>query len=218
MTEAPAGITIRAARPAEAAELGDLMTKEVHWGTMPKLGRRFVALVHSQLISSPHALCLVADAEGKVAGYAAGLLRCSKFQREFMLRKGFAAALAVIPRLLSPSVIRIALRLGTYFYRAPAKDPDSEMVALAVNRDFGRRGIGRYLTEVLLERMAQSGCEVVKVGTVDVDNKASNRIFERLGAIVVRQEEFSAGSPVNVYYWRPGGGAAGDASDAVDSV
>lgn len=197
-------VLIRLAREEEAAALGDMMARRIHWGTMPKLGRGFVTLFHRHLTTSEHALCVVAEVDGVVAGYAAGLLHCGKFQRQFVLRHGLSAALAVAPRLLSPSVWKIALRLGTYFHRAPHKDPDAEMISLAVESGWGGRGVGRDLTADLLRRMAEAGCDCVKVGTVDVGNERSNRIFQGLGAVVVRTEDFAEGSPVNVYYWRPG--------------
>ena len=200
----PSQITIRPARPAEAAPLASLMTDAISWGRLGDLGPGFVRLLHTHLITSRHSVCLVAEDNGRLLGYIAASTDTSRFYREFLVRHGLRAGLLVLPRLWRPRNLATTLRGLTHFPSAPADDPPSEALSFAVQRGIKERGIGSQLFHAIIAALKERGVAAVKFATVASDNVAGNAFYQKLGCRLVRTVPFYRESLVNVYVYQLG--------------
>jgi len=192
--------TIRRAGLADAAILAGLMADEIHWGRLRDFGQGFLTLVHRHLIDSKYSFCTVAEQDGEIIGYAAGVADTPKFNRDFVVRRGFLAAVGLLPRiLLRPRHVATILHGLTYFPRCPSDDPRAELVAIMVRPRALSQGVGRALFDALTEEFRARSVAAFKIGTVAVTNEAANSFYRRVGCELLRTVPFYRDTQVNVY-------------------
>lgn len=198
-------VRLRAAGADDAGTLARLMSDAISWGRLGELGARFVTLLHRHIAESPFAVCLVAEDDSGVAGYIAVVTDTRAFHRDFLRRRGLAAAWAILPSLRRPERLRVVLRGLRHFPAAPRDDPRAEAISFAVRRGVVTRGIGSALFRAAMAELAARGVEVVKFATVEPTNETANAFYRKLGCELVRTEPFYRDSFVNVYFYRVGG-------------
>ena len=166
-----------------------------------ELGHGVVTLLHRQMATSRHSLCLVAERGGRIAGYATVLISGRKFNREFLIRKGLLCGLVALPRLFRLSNLRTVLTALTYFPAVPANDPEAELVSIVVDQDLHGQGVGSDLWEAIVKRLAECKVAELKICT-DVRNERANRMYQNRGCVLLRKEPLYHDSEVNVYVYR----------------
>jgi ribosomal protein S18 acetylase RimI-like enzyme len=203
-----AAVQVRAARPEDAPGITRIAIEVLEWSRLYDLGPRFATLLNRYLASSEHALCSVAVKNDEVVAFLQGSLDAKRLFREFVRRHGVKAALILAPKLFNPTRLGSIWRGLTYFPETHDDDPPAEILSFAVREDVQRGGVGMRLFDDMLARYRAAGVEALKVGTINVDNEASNRFFQKLGATLLRTEELYRGTQVNVYVCdlRPDGG------------
>ena len=192
-----ASIQLRSARLEDATALAGLMVKGLS-SRLNDLGPELVVILHRQMITSSHCVCVVAEREGKVVGYVAALSSTRKFYREFLLHKGVRCALIALPRLFRPANLHTALRSITYFARSPHKDPETELVSLVVSDEAKRCGVGAALFNNLLKELRSRSIRTLKIVT-STENDAANALYSRQNCRLIRQEPFYRDNQINVY-------------------
>jgi ribosomal protein S18 acetylase RimI-like enzyme len=195
-------VRLRSATVADAPALATLMETEIPWGRLRELGHRFITILHRGLCHSPHAVCTVADVEGRVVGYCAATVHVGRFYRWFAFRYGISAALAILPNLVTRERL-ITLRKGVSYRRNPGVDgPQAEIAALAVASAFSGRGIGQKLLATTMASLKERGVNAVRVGTVTEGNAPALAVYERYGFRVVRNDSIYGDSQVHVMEFR----------------
>ncbi|MGE3436494.1 MAG: GNAT family N-acetyltransferase, partial [Blastocatellales bacterium] len=177
----PDGVIIRPARPSEAEALARLMSEAITWSRLSELGPGFVTLLHRHMIASANAVCYVAEREGEIIGYSVWSVDSSKFYREFLLRRGFMAAVILAPKIFRPQQLKTIARCLTYFPEAHPDDPQAEVLSFAVRPQVKQSGVGKAIFNALAREMETRGVKVVKVGAVEATNEGGNRFYSRLG-------------------------------------
>ena len=197
-------VTIRLARPADAAALATLMTSEIKWGRLSELGSAFVVLLHRHLIDSKLAHCPVAVLNDEVVGYVAWVNERSRFFLEFVLRHGLTATRMLLPQGFRRSNLVVIFRSFTFFSKKSQgkPEPPAELVSFAVSSRHHGLGIAKQLFAAVREELRARGITELRVGTVAVDNEVANSLYRRLGFALVGIIPFYADTLVNVYVYR----------------
>jgi glycosyltransferase involved in cell wall biosynthesis/ribosomal protein S18 acetylase RimI-like enzyme len=177
MLEPPTGV--RRARKDDAAAIARLHARALPDAFLPTLGEAFLMQLYRSLALYPEASVFVADDGHDVVGFAAAVPSVRRFYRRFFVRRGIAALLAAMPRLVRPGVIRRAWETARY-PTSTRPLPEAELLAIAVQDTSRTAGIGRTLAGVSLDTIARHGVAEVKV-VVQEDNDIANRFYERIG-------------------------------------
>ncbi len=190
---------IRPARAEDAPAITEIAIEVLSWSRIYDLGPSFANILHRHIAASEHGLLSVGVRDEEVMGFLIGAFDAKLLFRQFLLRHGLRAGLALAPQLLSPRRAATVFRGLTYFPEAPADDPGAEILSFAIRPEAQRSGLGTALFRDLVDRYAERGTNRLKVGTIDVENEASNRFFAGLGATILRSETLYSGKLVNVY-------------------
>ena len=168
-------VDIRAATANDATALAALHAARVTEGFLPSLGVRFLTKLYQRIIRSPYSCAFVADDGARILAFAAGTSNVARLYRDFIVRDGVSASIAVAPR---------ALRAGKRIVetlRYPASTaglPSAEVLAVATAADAGGNGYATRVVSALTETLARAGADAVKV-TVGADNAAAIAMYEK---------------------------------------
>ncbi len=147
-------------------------------GFLVQLGQPFLRRLYSRAVRSRRALVVVAAEDETVAGFVAATTDTGAFYREFLVRDGFAAGLAALPRIVRS--LRSVLETLRYGVQDEKGLPKAEILAVAVQERTLARGIGTTLVESTLNELATLGIDSVRVVTA-VENERAIRMYERAG-------------------------------------
>jgi ribosomal protein S18 acetylase RimI-like enzyme len=162
------------------------------------LGPWFVKLLHRHMIVSEHCLYIVAERNGAIVGYVAALTSTRKFYKTFLARKGLHCFLIVMPWMLRARNIHTALRGLFYSQRAPAEDPEAELVSLVVSPKAWNCGIGSTLFHRVVTEFSALGIHTFKIDT-STENEQANAFYKKHGCQCIRSESFYRNTRINVY-------------------
>jgi glycosyltransferase involved in cell wall biosynthesis/ribosomal protein S18 acetylase RimI-like enzyme len=156
------GIVIRRAHPGDAAAMARLHRDALPTAFLPSLGDGFLRRLYVAAAKDPEAVALVAQANGRVIGFVAGVPSVRAFFRRFALRHGVAAAVAAAPHLVRPGAIRRSLETARY-PGTSGPNHGAELLSIAVDPAWRGRGVGRSLADRLMRGLAEQGATEVKV-------------------------------------------------------
>jgi glycosyltransferase involved in cell wall biosynthesis/ribosomal protein S18 acetylase RimI-like enzyme len=196
-TAPPRRVEIRPARLEDVPTLARLHRQSLPEAFLPTLGEGFMRQLYRSLLDD--GVTLVAEDHRGVIGFASGVASVRVFYRRFYRRHGVRAALAAVPRLVRPSVLRRVVETARY----PSGDdslPDAELLAIAVDAEVRTRSVsvGVVLARGVLQRLAELGADRVKVVTSS-DNQQANRFYRSLGFDHQREIVVHDGTPSNVW-------------------
>lgn len=153
---------------------------------LTSMGRSFLRLLYAGFIVDAEGICLVAEEDGQLIGFAAGTTRPDDFFRRLFLRKGLMFAFASIPGLLRNPRLAIRKCIGAIAYRGerPVGLVDAALLSsLAVDPARGRRGVGRELVEAFVGEASARGMNSVFLTTDADDNDSVNRFYVKCGFV-----------------------------------
>lgn len=188
---------LRPARRGDEPALARLHREGLPEAFLPALGDRFLRLLYRAMAEDPESVVVVAEAEGEVVGFACGVASVRRFYRRFFRRRALRAGLAAAPQLLRPDVARRALETARYPGRAGGL-PDAELLAIAVDERWRRRGLGEGLAGAVAEGLGRLGAAELKV-VVGADNGPANRFYARVGFRRAGQLQVHDGQVSNVW-------------------
>lgn len=198
---------IRRAAPEDSLAIAGLHVRQIPWGLLSQLGVAFVATFYRALLGSPGGFAFVAEREGRIVGFASGVLDWRVFYREFLRRHLFLAL-----RVFSAGVRRGRWRrlLETSRYAASGALPPAELVAIALEPEARGGGISAELVRRVLEEFAARHVPAVRV-TAGEENTPANQLYERMGFRLHAYMEIHPGEKAAVYVfalppgWKPAG-------------
>lgn len=196
---APDVFVVRPARVEEAGALAVIAKAAVYQGRLGAFGLAFNRLLIASFIRSRYGLCVVAERDGVILGYGAGVTDTVAFHREFVRRWGLQAALLIAPRLFNPRNLHTLIQAYRYLPAAPDDDPKAELLAMNVTSHYRRSGVATKIFFTLMASYAGLGIRSVKLGHIPVTLTSAVRFWESLGTRFVRTEELYRGGFVNVY-------------------
>jgi ribosomal protein S18 acetylase RimI-like enzyme len=147
-------------------------------GFLPTLGARFLKRLYRQIVRSPHGFLVVArDDADAVIGFVAGTTDTRRLYRQFVVREGAIVTVTSGVRIARslPQVLE-TLRYGS----GDGSSPEPELLALAVDDAWRRRGVGTTLVNAFLQRATASGATTARV-VVGAGNTAAVELYRRAG-------------------------------------
>jgi glycosyltransferase involved in cell wall biosynthesis/ribosomal protein S18 acetylase RimI-like enzyme len=197
--ESPRQVEIRPARLADVPTLARLHRQSLPEAFLPTLGDRFLRQLYRSLLADAEGITLVAEDHRGVIGFASGVVSVRNFYRRFYRRHGIRAALAAAPRLIRPSVLRRVVETARY-PSGTTSLPDAELLAIAVDAKVRARSVsvGVVLARGVLQRLAESGADQVKVVTSS-ENQQANRFYGSLGFDRLSEVFVHEGTSSNVW-------------------
>jgi ribosomal protein S18 acetylase RimI-like enzyme len=137
-----------------------------------------------------------------VIGFVAGATSVRRLYGEFLLHDGLVAGVTSAPRLLRsiPRVVE-TLRYGAKDDTgpspkkggAPAEEPETELLSLAVAASARRRGAGAKLVQSFHAAAAQAGSRTARV-VVAAANETAIRVYVESGFVEAERFELHAGT------------------------
>jgi ribosomal protein S18 acetylase RimI-like enzyme len=192
----PAQGTVRVATRDDVPAVATLHGSAISEGFLSTLGDRFLTRLYLRMVASPHAFLLVADGAQEVgagaphlAGFVAGSADVGRLYREFLVRDGLSVVFSSGARLLRslPRVVE-TLRYGAKDEPDPggapaaagSPGPETELLALAVDRGERRRGVGAVLVEAFKSTARGAGSASARV-VVGSENNGAIALYGRGG-------------------------------------
>lgn len=179
-------------RPMQGDDLAGVVA--IHRAAFPNfflsfLGPRFLHVFYGFV--ADEGIALVALADGRLAGFVAGVPDPRSFYRRLLRRRVVKIALAIVPvTLRRPStLVRVARRVRQRTSAGGHESPGAELMSLAVDPAWQRRGIGRALVAAFAERVAAAGVSRLWLTTDAAENDRVIRFYEDLG--FQRSREFT---------------------------
>jgi ribosomal protein S18 acetylase RimI-like enzyme len=192
-TAPDAAVVLRAGTDADAGAAARLHAEMITEGFLAGLGPRFLAHLYRRVARGPESFLVVAESDGRVAGFLAGSVDLGALYRRFLLRDGLVAAASALPRLLYawPRVWE-TLRHGAG--GASSTPGGSELLAVAVDPAWRGRHVGALLVERFLSESARRGVGAARV-VVGADNVAAIALYHRAGFRPAQTFELHRGTP-----------------------
>lgn len=175
---------VRAGTAADTRHAAALHVAHIPDGFLATLGPRFLTRLYRRVAASPDGFLLVACHDGGPVGFLAGATDVGRLYRQFLVRDGVGAAVGSAPRLLraAPRALE-TLRYGadaTAAGAAQGRSIEVELLALAVDVPWRRRGVGGALVEAFVERAATSDAGAARV-VVGAANGPAIALYRRHG-------------------------------------
>lgn len=200
MLDDPAVSLPRQARAEDAVALANLHADLISGGFLPRLGRRFMRVLYRGLIEWGGTRAYVVDDIGGVAGFVVGVTDIAGFYRWFLRRHWWRAGLAALPRLLHPRNIARAWESLRYGGGGDESLTTAEVLSLGVAVRARGQGHSRLLLSTVLDRLADDGCEAVRV-VVGSENDVAIAAYHRAGFVSHDKIQVHRGESSEVLVW-----------------
>jgi GNAT superfamily N-acetyltransferase len=190
----------RKAVKKDADELAELHAEYIHWGFLTSLGTVVLRTVYASLAEYPEGAVMIAEENGKIAGFVSGVSGLKNYY-SFFFRKHF---FKVFPQVIKrPMVLCKALETLRYPFKSRGKDPgaclpDNELLAIVVRRGYQGKGVARGLFDSIGKWFDAKGEGTFKT-TVGDNNSQSITFFKKMGCRIVGEEEIHKGEVSRVF-------------------
>jgi len=188
-------VRIRRADPSDAPAIAALHREQIPWGLLSRLGQEFVTAFYTALVASPLGFGFVAERDGRVVGFASGVVHWRRFYREFLRGHLRLAVRAVAVGLRGARWRRL---LETTRYAASGALPSAELVAIAVRPEARGGGVAAGLVAAVLREFSARAVAAVRV-TAGAENLAARRLYERAGFALHSEAEIHPGEVAAIY-------------------
>ena len=168
--------------PSDLAEVAILHGAAFPGFFLSGLGVRPLHELYAAMAKDPTGIAIVAERDGRIAGFAAGTTAPASYYRRLIFRRWWRFALAMFPAVLRrPSLIsRLAWRLRSATSSKVAIG-ETVLLSLAVSPEAQRHGIGRLLTQEFIDAARRRGAKQVSLTTDATGNERVERFYQSLG-------------------------------------
>ena len=191
---------IRSMRPEDVDAVVGLHVRAFPGFFLSSLGPAFLRLLYMGILSDPGGLACVAERDGELCGFVAGVLEQRGFYSRLIRRRKWRFAAASVPALLRRP--RIALRLLRAL-RAPALADESSasacLLSIAVDPASEGKGIGARLVGEFCRRASAGGASLLCLTTDRDANERTNAFYGRLGFTIARTFQTPEGRAMNEF-------------------
>lgn len=143
-----------------------------------QMGEDYLQFYYKNIINNPAGVIYIYKMDSEVAGFLAGISTGRGFYTIKYYQKTILALLKSI--IQRPSIL---VNLVIYIYRniiIHGKEPDAELLSIAVDKQYQGRGIGTLLVKNYETWLMQNNTCKYKVYT-DTNYSTGNALYEKLG-------------------------------------
>jgi len=182
---------VRRAQPGDSRAIASLHREIISWGLLTRLGDKVVTGFYRAVITSPVAFCFVAEEEGKLEGFAAGVCDWPRLFRG-VIRQTWWPLLWVLPFRLTGRRWRRLLETGRYT-QSRHEGVRAEFLSLGVRQQAsGRLWVGTALVRAVVNEFRRRGVTRIR-GVVWDQNERALRFFEGVGFRFISEVEIHPG-------------------------
>jgi ribosomal protein S18 acetylase RimI-like enzyme len=182
-----------------------LHASQIAEGFLSFLGPRFLQLLYRRVALSDDSFLIVAESEGRPAGFIAGSTDVSGLYRSFIWHDGVKAAVGAAGRLVKGwrrviETLRHGSSGGTGVGRGPGVGRGAELLAVAVGPSLQGRGVGGQLVGAFLDEVGHRGLAAAHV-VVGADNTGAVTLYQRADFVTVDRFELHPGTESLLMQW-----------------
>ncbi|MFG1990719.1 GNAT family N-acetyltransferase [Actinoplanes sp. NPDC048988] len=185
---------------AQIRAVAEMHATEVAHGFLSSLGVPALEVLYRHVADSRHCALFLAVDGGRPVGYICGSLDTAALVREFIRRRWWVAAPALLPRLLRPG--RIFRAIETLRYAQAGDDlPRAEVINFVVRPPVRGAGLAQDLFERLMDWFSEHGETAVKMVTGEQQRRAHG-FYRKVGAELRGHTSIHSGAASRVYLYR----------------
>lgn len=188
------------AKKEEAAKIAEIHKKEIKKGFLSSLKLSFLTKLYRAIINSRFSFCIVAKEKGKVIGFVAGATNLDKLYLYFLRRYFFHSAFTLLPKAFSFQNLKKIFETLFLPHRG-RKLPKAELLTIAIEKKFQRKGIGSKLLKKFVSEMKNRDMYQFKV-IVGQNLKPAIKFYEKNGFEFLRKISIHRNQPSRVYIYQ----------------
>jgi ribosomal protein S18 acetylase RimI-like enzyme len=183
--------SVRRALSADSRAIARVHREVISWGLLAHLGEGAVTAFYRGITQSTVAFCFVAEEQGQLIGFAAGVCDWSRLRRQ-LTRAMWWSLLCAIPSLLRSGKWRRLFETGGYT-QSRHEGVNAEFLSLGVHPCAqGRLWTGAALARAVLDEFRRRGVQRIR-GVVWERNERALKFFEAMGFRFVSDVEIHPG-------------------------
>lgn len=193
-------LVVRPIEPADVPSMVDVHLHGFHGFFLSFLGRSFLRLVYSTMVSDGGGVGVVAIDNGRIIAFAIGVTDQQSFYRRCVReRKWRFAAASVSAVIRRPAIVPRLIRALRKSAEARTSAAAACLMSIAVAPDHAGRGIGGRITSAFVQSMAAHDVTTLCLTTDRFDNDAVCEWYERIGFRLARIIHTPEGRWLNEY-------------------
>lgn len=156
---------------------------DIHVSSFPSffltfLGRAFLQLLYESILSDAEGILLVAETNGAVSGFVAGVTQQRGFYRRLLeARKWMFARAALSAAMRRPAIVPRLIRALRRPHDTGDSAADACLMSIATRPEYQGRGVGRALVEAFCDALADRGVQSLCLTTDRDHNEATNQFY-----------------------------------------
>lgn len=183
--------SVRRAQPNDSRTIARLHREVISWALLTQLGEEVVAAFYRVVIASPVSFCFVAEEDGRLVGFAAGVTDWPGLFRQ-MAWKTWWPLLRSLPRLLRSARWRRVVETGRYT-QSRHEGVNAEFLSFGVREEaHARLWAGAALAYAIISEFRRRGVPRIR-GVVWDQNERAIKFFKAVGFQFVSQVEIHPG-------------------------
>lgn len=178
------------------AAIAALHIQEIHHGMLPILGQKFLARLYFGIANAPESCIYVVRDNSKIIGFIAGTADIKRCYQSILLKDWLSLSFLALNSALQIHMLKNILTLLIYPFRSSATTQHavencervrSEILTVAVDPSFQRKGVGRKLIEAFEEDLARWNITGYYRVATNIAEENSNSFYRRVGFIPCHQ-------------------------------
>lgn len=181
------------AEKKDALDMAKIHKQEIKKGFLSSLPLRFLEKIYSAVIEND--FCVTDKEGGKIIGFIAGTADIKKLYSEFAKRYFFYSIFIFLPKILNVKKI-----FEDIFYINKKDVLRSELLTIAVRKNFRGQGVAKEMLEVFILEMKKRGVKSFKV-VVGEELKPAINFYEKSGFKLLGEAEVHRGEKSRIYIY-----------------
>lgn len=164
----------------DCLEVAELHKESLEGDFLPTLGVNVLKTIYRGFLKDKGNIGYVVEEDGKVIGFTTGSENTDIMFKKIIKKEFLPLVYHVLIALIKkPSLTHNLIQ--TFGYNKKAKtDTKSEVISLAVKKEYREKGLGRELSTLLMDDFRKRGFKKLKL-TVNQSNIIANKFHQKMG-------------------------------------
>ena len=191
----------------EVAEVAQMHKSMLSESFLSSLGENFLRCLYRTLAEYPDGILIVTEEKGNVTGFVSGVLNIKNFYRYFLRKNFWRLPFLLLSRAFSAAAFKKILELKFYCQRSKENirfnqpSVNAELLSMAVQEGFQRKGAGAFLFSGLAQEFKQKNVDSFKI-IVGAKLKKAVSFYQKMGCVLNGQTEIHRGDESYIYFYR----------------